>query len=614
MPPKVRRQPLSFPLIVTGLFVVAALYFGRDILVPIALAILLAFLLEPFVSRMEQWHLGRSGPVIISVLLAISVLGAAGWVVFVQTVDLADKFPNYRATISKKIESFRGVKGKGLAKAQATVNELGKEISTTIGTTTPDSQPDSREKRGATPSASRVHPLPVEVIAASNPLTALWALVSPLLGPLATVGIVMVFTAFILLRREDLQRRLFTLAGLARFHVTTQAFNETTHLVGRYLLLQSIVNLGYGALFGTALLFIGVPNALLWGVLAAVLRFIPYVGTLVAGALPILLSLAVFDGWMRPLITVGAFVTLEIITAYIVEPLLYGSQIGISPLAILVAAVFWAALWGPAGLLLSTPLTVVIVVVGRYIPQLEFLSILFGDERVLASEVQLYQSLLQMDMVDAKRVVDEYLKEKSVVELYDNVFMPALIFIEKDRQEAALGDDRAQFLFQALKGLIEDLMVDSQTALDPQVIPAEPRPAQKAAVAPPLGIACIPARDEADEIVGMMLAHLLTRAGCQARVVPPGPLEEMIEEVSEQETEMIYISSLPPLAVLHLRRIYQKIRTRFPKAKIGTGLWGMSAETDGIKMRLGIAEQDIIVTTLSKAVAQVSLATETVAQ
>jgi len=587
--------------------VVVALYFGRGILVPIALAILLAFLLEPAVTWMEKLRLGRAGPVIIAVLLAISVLGAASWLVFVQAVDLADKFPNYKATISKKIESLRGAKGKGLAKAKATVSELGKEISSTIGAGENVQEPAGSHP--GLPAASRARPFPVEVIPRTNPLSSLWAVVTPLLSPFAITGIVMVFTAFILLRREDLQRRIFTVAGLARFHVTAQAFQETTHLVGRYLMLQSLVNLGYGLVYGTALFFIGVPNALLWGVLAAVLRFIPYVGMLVAGALPILLSLAVFEGWMRPLLTVVVFAGLEIITAYVVEPLLYGSQVGISSLAILVAAVFWAALWGPAGLLLSTPLTVVIVVVGRYIPQLEFLSVLFGDEKVLTTEVQLYQALLQMDLSGAKNLVDEYLKEKSIVDLYDSVFMPVLIFTEKDRQEAALGDDREQFLLQSLKRLIEDLMIDPRGEV--RMIPAgEARNQGNEAMT----LACIPARDEADQIMAMMLAHLLTRAGCRTSAVPPATLEEMLGEMSEHDTDMVYISSVPPLAVSHLRSIYKKARLRFPKCKIGIGLWGYPAEPDAIRTRLGLVDTDIVVTTLSKAVAQVSLSPDTVAQ
>lgn len=588
--------------------IVVALYFGREILVPIALAILLAFLLEPVVTWMENLRLGRPGPVIISVLLAISILGAASWLVFVQTLDLAEKFPNYKATISKKIQSFRGAKGKGLAKAQATVDELGKEISSTIGTG--ENVQSSEPPRGLPP-ATRARPLPVEVIPHNSPLSSLWAVVTPFLSPLATIGIVMVFTAFILLRREDLQRRLFTLAGLARFHETTQAFQETTHLVGRYLMLQSIVNLSYGAVYGIALFFIGVPNALLWGVLAAVLRVIPYVGMLVAGALPIILSLAVFDGWMRPLLTVGTFVALEIITAYVVEPLLYASQIGISSLAILVAAVFWAALWGPAGLLLSTPLTVVIVIVGRYIPQLEFLSVMLGDEKVLATEVQLYQALLQMDLTSARNLIDEYLKEKSIVDLYDSVFMPVLIFAERDRQDAALGDDRERFLFQSLKQLIEDLMADPREHV--RMLPAPEAPARRQS-SDVVTIACVPARDEADEIAAMMLAHLLTRAGYQAQTVETATLEEMLEEVSQQATDMVYISSLPPLAISHLRGIYKKTRLRLPKSKLGTALWGYPAETDAIKSRLGMADTDIVVITLANAVAQISLAPETVAQ
>jgi hypothetical protein len=342
--------------------------------------------------------------------------------------------------------------------------------------------------------------------------------------------------------------------------------------------------------------------------------------------LPIVLSLAVSDGWMRPALAAGAFVVLEIITAYVVEPLLYGSQIGISSLAILVAAVFWAALWGPAGLLLSTPLTVVIVIAGRYIPQLEFLSVLFGDERALATEVQLYQALLEMDVPEAKRVIDEYLKEKSVVDLYDSVFMPVLIFIEKDRQEAALGDDRQEFLFQTLKDLIGDLMVDPRTAPDAytamdasNAANSRPAPANQPAIRkngsePATTVACMPARNEADEIAAMMLAHLLTRAGCKARTVAAASLEEMFDEVSEQNPEMIYISSLPPLAMSHLRKVYKKTRLGFPKSKLGIGLWGYPTETDGIKMRLGVADTDIVVATLCKAAAQVSLSPETVAQ
>ena len=511
-----------------------------------------------------------------------------GYLVFNQAISLAAQLPNYKSTISRKIESFRGVRENGIGKAEATVKELGKELSSTIETPTPDDEAaqNQRGKHPLLPGGSIAHPVPVEVVQQNSPIASVRALLGPFLGPLATLGIVMVFTAFILLRSEDLRNRLFTLAGLSRFHVTTQAFDEATKRVGKYLFLQFLMNLGYGTLFGTALYFIGVPNAFLWGVLAALLRFIPYIGTLAGAAMPILLSLAVFDGWMKPLLAFGAFVAIEIITSYVVEPLLYAAHTGVSSLAILVAAIFWAALWGPVGLLLSTPLTVCIVVIGRYIPQWEFLSVLLGDQRVLGTEVQLYQKLRRMDAEEARQVVDDFLKEGSIEKLYESVITPVLIFIEKDRAEVGLGDAREQFVFQTLKEIIEELTLRPVPETGDQEINEEVNPNPK----PTVGVArkangdgcaitCLPARDEGDEIVGMMLAHLSNRAGYNAQAVVPASVEDMMEEASEQHCEVIYISALPPYGVYNTRRLYKKLRVRFPKSRIGVGLWGFAWES-----------------------------------
>src|SRR5579862_1764276 len=516
MASRTNRDVSNFPPFVTAVICVAALYFARSVLVPIALAVLIAFLLAPLVNLLEKARLGRTGPVIVVVLLVAGLLGALGYLVFNQAISLATQIPNYKTTISRKIESFRGVKDTGIGKAEATVRELGKELSSTIETPTPDEDADQnpRSKRSLLPGGSIAHPVPVEVVQQNSPIASARALLGPFLGPVATLGIVMVFTAFILLRRDDLRNRLFTLAGLSRFHVTTQAFDEATKRVGRYLFLQFVMNLGYGALFGTALYFIGVPNAFLWGVLAALLRFVPYVGTLAGAAMPILLSLAVFDGWLKPLLAFGAFVAIEIITSYVVEPLLYAAHTGVSSLAILVAAIFWAALWGPVGLLLSTPLTVCIVVIGRYIPQWEFLSVLLGDQRVLGTEVQLYQKLRRMNAEEARQVVDDFLKEGSIEKLYESVITPVLIFIEKDRAEVGLGDAREQFVFQTLKEIIEELalrpVVDTEAQEINEEVNANPKPIAGGARKNGDGcaITCLPARDEGDEIVGMMLAHL----------------------------------------------------------------------------------------------------------
>ena len=623
MASRTARDASNFPPFVTAVITVAALYFARSVLIPIALAVLLAFLLAPLVNLLEKARLGRTGPVIVVVLLVAGLLGGLGYLVFNQAISLAAQIPNYKTTISRKIESFRGVKDAGIGKAEATVKELGKELSSTIETPTPEEDGDQnpRSKRSVLPGGSIAHPVPVEVVQQNSPIASARALLGPFLGPVATLGIVMVFTAFILLRSDDLRNRLFTLAGLSRYHVTTQAFDEATKRVGRYLFFQFLMNLGYGALFGTALYFIGVPNAFLWGVLAGLLRFVPYVGTLVGAAMPILLSLAVFDGWLKPLLALGSFIVIEILTSYVVEPLLYAAQTGVSSLAILVAAIFWAALWGPVGLLLSTPLTVCIVVIGRYIPQWEFLSVLLGDQRVLGTEVRLYQRLRRVDAEGARQVVDAFLKEGSIDKLYEAVITPVLIFIEKDRAEVGLGDAREQFVFQTLKEIIEELtlrpIVDKYTQEIEEATAEDSKlliPHAKKTNGDGCAITCIPARDEGDEIMGMMLGHLSNRAGYNAQVIVPASVEDMMDEASEQKCEVIFVSALPPYGVYNTRRLYKKLRARFPKSRIGIGLWGFAGNLEVMRTRLGIVEADMIVNGLSEAISQVPSLTEAVTQ
>jgi predicted PurR-regulated permease PerM len=611
------RHSVAFPSIVTAVVCVAALYFARAVLVPLALAIFLSFLLAPIVNWMERLHLGRSGPVVFVVILAISIFLALAWVVVDQGIALASQIPNYRDTISRKVESFRGVKDTELGRATATVKELGKELSSTIDTSSADGNEEQglQGKHSLLRGSGALRPVPVQVIPRNDPVTSVQTFLGPFVRPIGTIAIVIVFTAFILLRQEDLHDRLFTLAGLSRFHVTSQAFDEATHRVSRYLLLQSLTNLGYGLLFGTALHFVGLPNAMLWGVLAGVLRFIPYVGTIVGAAMPILLSLAVFDGWTKPLIVLGAFLVIEIVIAYVVEPLLYASHTGVSSLAILVAAIFWAALWGPTGLLLSTPLTVCIVVVGRYIPHLEFLSVLLGDERVLATEVQLYQHLLRMDLNGANRVVEGFLKEKSAVELYDSVFIPVLIFVEKDQHEGTMADDRARYILRGLREIIESLAQQNSGVAgspEPQVErPTITKTSQRTKFDEPAAvISCLPARDEGDEIVGMMLTHLLTEAGFKAEWVSPDTPDNMLDEILERDVNFVFISALPPFAVSRIKKLIMKVHSRIPKSKIGAGLWGFGENSEAMKTHLKMGDADSIITTLAGAISQMALIAE----
>jgi len=594
---------------------VAALYFGRDVLIPIAAAALLTFLLAPVVSRLER-YLGKTVPALGVLLVAIVLLALLGWVVVGQGIHLATQLPSYSDTITKKIDALRGARNSKLGKAASSLHSFANQVSGTLQLPAAASGPSgtSSEKSAKPLNEQAAKPVPVEIVQQHNTLSlrTLRATLGPVLGPIAKIVIVFVVAAFMLLRRRDLRERLFTLAGLNRIRVTKQVFTEATNRVVRYLWMLSCVNISFGVLFGTALYFLGLPNALLWGVLAGVLRFIPYIGSSVGAAMPILFSLAVFDGWEKPLIALGSFLVLEVVTTYVVEPLLYSSRTGISSLAILVAAIFWAALWGPIGLLLSTPLTVCIVAVGRYIPQLEFLSILLGDRGVTATDVQLYLALTSRDIEESDRVVEEYLQERSIRDLYDGVFVPVLVLAERDQAGDSYAAQRKLQLFQRLRSIVEQLTIrypkvtsdrQDSTALtaDEQILP------YRHPGAPPVTVSCLPVRDQGDEIACLMLAHLLSRAGYEAHEIELGPTREMVDEIAEHDGHrghIICMSALPPFAVSSTRRLYKKIQLRFPKCRVAIGLWAFSGDADSMKSLLKLSESDLLLTTVGDAALQ----------
>ncbi|MGB6482512.1 MAG: AI-2E family transporter [Candidatus Acidiferrales bacterium] len=606
----------SFPSLVTAVVCVAALYFGREVLIPIALAMLLTFLLGPIVTRLERYHMGKTAPALAVLFIAVMLIACLGWVVVRQGVRLATQLPTYSDTISRKIESLRGARNSKFARAASSIRDLGNQLSSALQV--PASQTNQNTQTGgekhipATSNAKTAKPVPVEVVEPRNTLSfrSLRESLGPVLAPIAKIAIVFVVAAFMLLRRRDLQERLFTLAGLNRIHITKQVFTEATDRVVRYLWLLSCVNISYGLLFGTALYFLGLPNALLWGVLAGFLRFIPYIGSSIGAAMPILFSLAVFDGWEKPLIALGVFLVLEVVITYAVEPLLYGSRTGISSLAILVAAIFWAALWGPIGLILSTPLTLCIVVVGRYIPQLEFLSILLGDKSVGATDVQLYLALTSTDLEEAHRAIEEYIHEKSIRELYDSVFMPVLVLAERDQADEAYTGKRKRQLFHRLKGIIEELTIryprataghddSSELSQDEQILP------YRHPDAPAMTVSCFPARDQGDGVACIMLAHLLTRAGYDAHEIELGATREMLDEAAEHDGHIVCISALPPFAVSSIRRLYKRIQSRFPKCRVGIGLWTYTGDIDSMKSLLKLSDSDLLVTTLAEAALQI---------
>lgn len=609
------ENSLHIPWIITAVLSIAALYYGREVLVPIVVAVLLTVLLSPLASRLERRHFGKTLSAVVVWITAVSVLLFVGWLVVNQGIRVATQLPAYSATISQKIDSIRGARNSGFGRAASSIRQLGQEFSNAIQSSAPaasQNQTSTGSNQKKAPASHQEQPLPVKVVSQSNNfnLKSLGSTVSPIVLPILKIFIVFVVTVFMLLRRRDIQERLFTLAGLTRIHVTKQVFTDATNRVVRYLWLLSSINMSFGALFGTALYFLGVPNALLWGVLAGLLRFIPYIGSTIGAGMPILLSFIIFGGWTKPLIALGVFLFLEGIIGYFIEPTLYARRTGVSSLAILVAAIFWAALWGPIGLLLSTPLTVCIVTVGRYIPELEFLNILFGDKNSVATDVQLYQALSAGHIEESQRLVDDYLKEKSIRELYDSVFMPVLGLAEKDRANGWFQGQRRSRLFHELKIIVEELSIRYpkeaiseehavEVSPDEQILP------YRHPGSPQMTVSCIPVRDEGDEVACIMLTHLFKLAGYNAHEIALGTHPEMLDEVNELGTRIIYVSALPPFAVSSIRRLYKRIQTRCPKCRVALCVWNFAGDGDSMRNLLNVADSDLLLTTLGDATVQI---------
>ncbi len=391
--------------------VVGILYLAREILIPLAFAIVLSMILAPAVALLQKLRIGRVPSALFVFVVAACSAGAIGWVIVNDFVDVAVGLPQYRANIDRKLQAFNAPGTSALGRAADSVKELSNQLSTAKPVSPPSDVPSPSAIKPPVGPRPVNRPMPVQVVQApANDLDYAADLLKPMIRPLAISGMVLIFTLYLLIEHHDLRNRIFRLAGMGQLNLMTQALDDATKRVSRYLLLQLLVNLCFGVVWGTGLYLIGVPYAALWGAIAALLRLVPYVGSLVAAALPLILSLAVFDGWRSPLMVGLLYGALELTTGNFVEPWLYGTHTGISSLALLLTTVFWSALWGPAGLILSTPLTVCVVVLGRYLPQFSFLHVLLGDEAPLAAEAQVYQRLLAMDDPEARAVMDRYLK------------------------------------------------------------------------------------------------------------------------------------------------------------------------------------------------------------
>jgi predicted PurR-regulated permease PerM len=566
--------------------VITALYLGRPVLIPLAFAVVFAFWLTPLVDLLEKCRLGRVPSVLAVLAVAFALIGFVGWGVTNQLMQIMGKLPDYSANIHRKIEAVHTPSESGLGRATATVNQMSKEL-------TAASETAGNERLGRNQSKQ-----PISVQVATPPRTAaeyLRDVVGPLTGILETSAIVVILTLFILVRRQDLRNRMLRLAGRPQLHLMTQAIDEGSTRLGHYLLLQLAVNAGYGLLFGLGVYIIGIPNALLWGAFASILRFVPYIGTLASAAFPMAMAVAVFPGWTQAGLIFALFIALELGVANLIEPWLVGSHTGVSPLAILVAAIFWGMLWGPAGLVLSTPLTLCLILIGRYVPQLRFLDILLGDEPVLSTPAHFYQRLLAFDEDEAKEIADKYLKENPIGSIYESVLVPALLMAEQDRHMNVVDERRTSFIHQSISELIDEMHEASRNksaAADKDLSPAT--------LSPLTGprIVCVPVRDEADAIVGRMLAQLLQHAGHDAYPLDIGPVSTMLQQIEELKANVVCLSALPPLAAGHAKSLCRQVRQRFPDVRIVLGLWESPGGTAKVQERLGGNCADLIGTSL----------------
>lgn len=603
--------------VVLAAAVVTALYFGRELLVPLALAALLTFVLAPLVSRIERF-VGRVTAVSGVAALSLGLIVAVSWVITRQAMDLMEQLPSYRVNITRKLHALEPAKDSSLKRFSKMIAEIESEIPA-FGTTPvpPVEEPGSRSRRNDAATRPAITPIPTPV-PATTPATApvptssfnqLPTLLWPFLEILATGGIVIVLVIFMLLKREDLRGRLIKITGQGRISSTSRVMEDAAARVSRYLITQLVVNTAFGITVGIGLYFIGIPNAFLWGALSAVLRFIPYAGAWLAAFCPMVLALAISPGWEMVLLTLGLFVLLEIITANVLEPMLYCSSTGVSSLALIVAAIFWTWLWGPIGLLLSTPVTVCLAVLGRHVPRLSFFNILLGSEEALSPAEDCYHRLLVEGLSEAGKIVDTYIAANSLTAAYDKVLIPTLTMAEMDFQREELDETQRVRVLQGAKDIINDL--GSRPATESQVAADQSVAASVSAIPPgniqksDCRVVTVSPRGERDEIAGFMLAHLLREQGFEATTTSPGlPLAQTSTFIEEFRADVVCISVIPPTTLIHARHLCNQLRAKHPTLRIVVGVWGATENLEDAIKSLRAAGADEVVVSLAEAVVQ----------
>lgn len=567
------RLHTVFAGIGTAVLLLGTFYWCRTVLVPIAFSILFTLVLAPVVAWLQRRGLHRVVAVLLATGTAFLLFSGIVVIVLLQLKGLASELPKYKSDIAQKIVDLRdATRGSWLEDVTGAIDEIGESI-----------------KRKEPRVAAVVEPIPVTVTPSG------WSLflsAGSALEMLVSAGLVVILVFFMLVRREDLRNRLIRLSGDGNLTRMTKAIDDATGSISRFLFMQLIINGSYGLILALALFVFGVPYSILWGFLAALLRYIPYLGPWIGALFPIGISAAVSPGWTTPLLVIGVILALELLTSNLVEPILFGQTLGISEVALLVSAAFWTWLWGPMGLVLAAPLTACLVVAGRFVPSLSFLATLLGSETAIDPEIGYYQRLLARDQDEALAIVEERMKTESPKEVFEHLLLPALVRTKQNEERGDMTPADSAFIYRVTAELLDDLESASHASGGDDV-DAHPSASRE--------VLAWAADCPADQLGLRMLHYVLDHDGVQLKILPPkSSIEDIVACIDEREPASICMANVPPGALAPIRYLCRRLRGRFPKLKLMISDWGQRENIEEIEKRLAATGADRLATNLTE--------------